>query len=110
MREHIVPCFFKLDFLGPTLSFGNDEDDGEDFKVKKSKASRMIKKMRQAPNVLSALIDVSESVESSAGSFLKMFFIYTCSCLISLPISSVQFTSMLTKNITNLFSHCVANC
>ena len=59
---------FKLNFIGPTLSFGDDEDDGEDFKVKKSKASRMIKKMRQAPNVLSALIDVSENIESSAGS------------------------------------------
>lgn len=58
---------FKLTFIAPTLSFGNDEEDGEDFKVKKSKASRMIKKMRQAPNVLSALIDISENIESSAG-------------------------------------------
>ena len=58
---------FKLTFIAPTLSFGNDEEDGEDFKVKKSKASRMIKKMRQAPNVLSALIDISENIESCAG-------------------------------------------
>ena len=58
---------FILSLKAPTLSFGNDEEDGDDFKVKKSKASRMIKKMRQAPNVLSALIDISENTESGAG-------------------------------------------
>lgn len=58
---------FILPLKAPTLSFGNDEEDGDDFKVKKSKASRMIKKMRQAPNVLSALIDISENTESGAG-------------------------------------------
>ena len=73
------------------MSFGNDEDDGEDFKVKKSKASRMIKKMRQAPNVLAALIDVSENIESSAGSFQKICFIHNCSCMILILICSVQY-------------------
>lgn len=55
------------DNKAPTLSFGNDEEEGEDFKVKKSKASRMIKKMRQAPNVLSSLTENMDSQEVHSG-------------------------------------------
>jgi hypothetical protein len=59
--------FLQTDHKAPTLSFGDDEEEGEDFKVKKSKASRMIKKMRQAPNVLSSLSDNMESQEANTG-------------------------------------------
>jgi hypothetical protein len=59
--------FLQTDHKAPTLSFGDDEEEGEDFKVKKSKASRMIKKMRQAPNVLSSLSENMESQEVHTG-------------------------------------------
>ena len=52
----------------PTLSFADDEEGcDDDFKIKKSKASRMIKKMRQAPNVLSSIIDHGVAQEAATG-------------------------------------------
>jgi hypothetical protein len=59
--------FLQTDHKAPILSFGDDDEEGEDFKVKKSKASRMIKKMRQAPNVLSSLSENMESQEVHTG-------------------------------------------
>ena len=53
--------YFML-LLGPILSFNDDDEDGGDFKVKKSKASRMIKKMKQAPNSMSFSVEMAEIV------------------------------------------------
>ena len=54
------------------MSFDEEEEDGGDFKIKKSKASRMIKKMRQAPNAMSSLIEIVEVV--STGKITINFF------------------------------------
>lgn len=54
--------FLLFSLLGPIISFDDEEEDGGDFKVKKSKASRMIKRMRQAPNAMSIAIERVEVV------------------------------------------------
>lgn len=56
---------------GSAFSYEEDEGDGTDFKAKKSKASRNIKKMSQAPNALSAItthVEVTETVAIDSGS------------------------------------------
>ena len=66
-----VLCFMLL--LGPILSFNDDEEDGGDFKVKKSKASRMIKKMKQAPNSMSFSVEMAEIVTSGTSTVFQPF-------------------------------------
>jgi hypothetical protein len=58
----------------PTLSFADDDEGCDDFKIKKSKASRNIKKMRQAPNVLTSIIDHSDALEAAAGNIITLLF------------------------------------
>jgi hypothetical protein len=54
---------------GPIVSFGEDDedDDGGDIKLKKSKASKMFKKIRQAPIALPEPEDTKPSAYSSFG-------------------------------------------
>ena len=74
-------------YQAPTLSFADDEEACDDFKIKKSKASRMIKKMRQAPNVLSSIIDHADAQEAATGnSISNYFFCNQQYCLAITPI------------------------